>query len=36
MCELFSNIMLQNEVESEAAQFITHFHMSSKSQLREY
>ena len=25
MCELFSNIMLQNELESEVARFITHF-----------
>ena len=32
MCELFSDIMLQNELESEVALFITHV----QSHLREY
>ena len=31
-CELFNDIMLQNELESEVALFITHV----QSQLREY
>ena len=31
-CELFSDIMLQNELESEVARFITH----AQSQLREF
>ena len=37
MCELFSNVMLQNELESEVAWFITHFQIClPTSQLGEY
>ena len=37
MCELFSNIMLPNELESEVARFFTHFQTRlPTSQLREY
>ena len=36
MCELFSNIVLQNELESEVVGFITHFQTCLRtSQLRE-